>query len=59
MTLADDVKMLRNALGLNMRAFGKKLGVSAASVCLWESGKRNPRQSVLKLMDVIRHKMLD
>ena len=50
---AQEIKTLRNQLGLSQRQFAKQLGVSKRTVTYWESGKRRPdinAQSKLALL---------
>jgi len=50
---SQDIKTLRNQLGLSQRQFAKQLGVSKRTVTYWESGKRRPdinAQSKLALL---------
>ena len=50
---ATKVKRLRLALGMTQATFAHRLGVSAVSVCGWESGRHRPvGMSLRRLRDV-------
>ena len=50
--MKNRLKMIREESEMSMAAFGKEIGVSSASVCQFESGKRNPsRQTIMFLCD--------
>ena len=51
---ATDIESFRRSLGLSQAELADRLGVSQASVSQWESGKKRPRKTVLKLLDAIR-----
>lgn len=51
---AADIEQFRRSLGLSQAELADRLGVSQASVSQWESGKKHPRKTVLKLLDTIR-----
>lgn len=38
----DQIKSLRKSLGQSQQKFGKRLGVTQASVCRWELGYEKP-----------------
>lgn len=42
------IKMIRDSVGLSMRAFGDRLGVGSSSVALWESGRNNPSEQTIR-----------
>lgn len=44
------MKELRKSAGLTMRELGQKVGVTESTVSLYESGKREPSQTVLKAL---------
>ena len=44
------LKEARKAAGLTMKELGQRVGVTESTVSLYESGKREPSQSVLKAM---------
>lgn len=44
------LKEMRKAAGLTMRELGQKVGVTESTVSLYESGKREPSQTVLMAM---------
>jgi len=52
MTQAEIIRKARGKLSMNK--FAKILGVSPSSVSLWESGQRNPRRLVLKLIAALQ-----
>jgi transcriptional regulator with XRE-family HTH domain len=43
----QDIKTLRNKLGLSQRQFAKRFGVSKRTVAYWESGKTSPGEDIL------------
>lgn len=47
MTLADRIKEIRKQKNLKQAEFGDRLGVKEATVTSWETGARNPSESVL------------
>lgn len=49
MTHADEIKTIRASLGMTQAAFASQLGVTWRSVAYWESGKRNPKATILIL----------
>ncbi len=51
---AQDIESFRRSLGLSQAALADRLGVSQASVSQWESGKKRPRKTVIKLLETIR-----
>lgn len=44
----QEIKELREQLGLSQRQFAKQLGVSKRTVAYWESGKRRPDKNAQK-----------
>ena len=52
MTQAEIIRQARGKLSMNK--FAKILGVNPSSVSLWESGQRNPRRIVLKLIEELK-----
>lgn len=48
-----EIKSLRDRLRLNQTEFAERLGVSQATVSMWENGERKPTGSALKLMEII------
>lgn len=50
MTLADRIKKIRKAKNLKQAELGEILGVKEATVTSWETGARNPAESVLVAM---------
>lgn len=51
------IKTLRLKRRLSQRAFAKLLGVSAATVCKYESGQRNPGGSAKILLQQLMAEM--
>lgn len=52
---ADDVKGIRNLLGLSQALFAKFLGVDLGTVRSWEQGKNPPSPMACRFMDEIRN----
>lgn len=48
---ANEIKALREALGLTPTQFAFRLGVSASAVCYWEKGKKCPRPRIMRLLN--------
>ena len=44
----ERIKQIRKALDMNQAEFADKLGVKANTVCTWETGARDPQESVKK-----------
>ena len=53
----QDIRAFRLELGLTPTQFAAKIGVSASSVCLWESGERHPRYKTMEALNQLRDKM--
>ena len=51
----EQLKRVRDALGMKQWELGLALGVSEAEVCLWEKGKRTMPERYLRLMGAILH----
>ncbi|MBI2726340.1 MAG: helix-turn-helix domain-containing protein [Polaromonas sp.] len=51
---AKNLAALRKKLGLSAADFGKLLGVSGASVYLWEDGKTRPREKNMPAISRLR-----
>lgn len=52
MSIADNIKRLRESHGLTQAQFGEIAGVTDKAVSTWESGKKDPRMgAVQKLAD--------
>lgn len=51
---ATQVREIREELGLSQYELADKLGVTQAAVSLWESGRRLPSTTVVKLLQIIR-----
>jgi DNA-binding transcriptional regulator YiaG len=51
-------RLVREAAGISQSELAETLGVSTATVCRWESGKRRPRgaalESYVRLLDELR-----
>lgn len=52
MTTAQ-IKNVRESLNLTQVEFADRLGVSQATVSLWETGARRPTGSALKMIEVV------
>lgn len=50
---AKDIKQIRESRHYSQRAFALILNVSPRTVQSWESGRRNPTQSALRLLEII------
>lgn len=48
MMIGEKIKALRTSLGLSQNQFGKKCGISSASICEWETGKKEPRLGLIQ-----------
>ena len=46
----EEVKRIRNLLGLSQEAFGRRVGVTLLTIHRWEAGKSKPHQSFAKTM---------
>jgi len=53
---ARHIKELRFRLGMTQEQFAAELGVTAASVHRWETGRATPSPLALKVMDSLIHK---
>lgn len=51
---AEEIKALRNSIGLNQREFEKLLGVSSPTVSRWETGAMQQSRPVDKFMRILR-----
>lgn len=54
---ADDVKNLRNKLGLSQKALAQALGVSYATINRWEMGRTEPHYVVREHFESFKAKM--
>lgn len=55
MITAEQIKLIREAMGLSLTDFAAVLGVSISTVCLWEQGHRHPRwKPMVKLNDLAK-----
>lgn len=50
MPFGSNIKALRTALGLNQRAFAKKINVSQPQISSWETGKSLPNLQEVMLI---------
>lgn len=51
--MINTIKEKREAVGLTQAELAEKIGVDTSTVCLWESGKREPKfTSVMKMAKV-------
>lgn len=46
-----DITAIRNALGMNLKEFGKYLGVAEPTVCRWEAGQRHPKWKMMETLN--------
>lgn len=53
MELAQALTLARHATRLNQKEFAERLGVSPSTLCLYESGKRQPSFTMLDCYAVI------
>lgn len=51
---ADEVKQLREGLGMTQKVFAKKVGVSIQSLSSWENGKTNICQQISNHLKLIQ-----
>ena len=51
---ADDIRAIRESLGLSQTLFAEFLGASASSVRAWERGAKNPTAMGRRFLDAIR-----
>lgn len=59
-TFAQRVRRARIELGLDQRSFAKRLGVSAATVTRWETGKSaHPRPLYLQRLSRLTQRPID
>lgn len=56
-SFANDVKALRNALGLSQKALAQDLGVSYATINRWEMGHTEPHNLVREHFESYKDKM--
>lgn len=56
---AERVKRRRSELGLTQSELAERLGVDIRAVQYWERGEKNPRASILKLLDTLDAKRSD
>ena len=47
----EQIKEIRQALGLSIRAFADRLGVNKASIVNWEQGHHQPKGMALKALE--------
>lgn len=50
----DDVRELRNKLGLSMGAFAERVGVSLHEVWRWEHGQAKPSPMAVRLFEQLK-----
>ena len=48
---ANEIRLLREKLGLNQTEFAARLGVSFFSVYRWETGERHPRWDMMRKLN--------
>ncbi|MBF0488762.1 MAG: helix-turn-helix transcriptional regulator [Nitrospirae bacterium] len=54
---ANDIKQLRQAYKLTLKALGERLGVSLKSVYYWERGERVPSKTTKILLSKISEEL--
>lgn len=53
--IGNKIKSIRISLGLSQKDFGEKCGISDASICEWETGKKEPSyQSIQKIISAYK-----
>ena len=52
----EDIKKIRNSLGLTQLIFADVLGVSKKTVEAWESNKSNPSGPALRIMELLNNR---
>jgi len=50
----DEIKALRQALGLTQAEFASKFSLSRSLVAYWEKGKKSPTEDVHKILEQLR-----
>ena len=53
----EQIRRMREALGLNQSEFAEKLGVSQPTVSMWEIGERSPSGSAAMLLEMLSEKI--
>lgn len=51
MMTPERIRELRERLGLTPTEFAAKVGVSASTICNWESGSRHPRYDAMLVLN--------
>ena len=51
----EDIVKLRASLRVSQSIFSEILNVSVKTVQAWEAGRRQPAQSALRLLEIIKH----
>ncbi len=52
-TFGDNLKEIRNELGLTQKQFGEKLGFDARTICNWEKSRNLPSIYIVKHMSIV------
>lgn len=52
-TFGDNLKEIRNELGLTQKQFGEKLGFDARTICNWEKSRNSPSIYIVKHMSIV------
>ena len=55
----DEIKAIRENLGVGQTTFARHLWVSPRLVARWESGVSSPQRSALKLLHLVKNKGLE
>ena len=51
MSFSEDIRKIRHRVLLTQEDFAKEIGVSYATINLWETGKAKPNIKTMKLID--------
>jgi DNA-binding transcriptional regulator YiaG len=50
----DEIRRVRESLGMNMREFAEKIGLTTGAISRYESGQRAPNGAVVSLLERLR-----
>ena len=53
---AEEIKAMRQNMGLSMEDFAREVGVSTTTVFRWEKGERAPGRMARKLLGLVQAK---
>lgn len=54
---ANDIKRLREKLGMTQCTLAIKLGVTMGAVCTWENGIRVPQSFSMRKLELLKQEM--